>query len=236
MDPKASGIFRILNLDSIHTRKRILIVDDHPIFREGLSQSISRHPDLCVCGETEDAEQALRAIASLGPDLVILDITLPGKTGLELIKELRLLHPKLLVLAVSMHEESLYAARILRAGARGYVMKQETPATVLRAICHVLNGGIYVSERMSAQILESFSGKHPRVNAAPLEQLSDREFEVFHLIGKGQQNQEIADQLQLSLKTVAVHQANIRRKLLLRTSADLIRFAVRWEAAQELKG
>jgi DNA-binding NarL/FixJ family response regulator len=213
-------------------RRRVLIVDDHPIFREGLTQSISREPDLTVCGEAENAPQAMDAVARLRPDLVIVDITLPGKSGLELVRELHAVSPELPLLAVSMHEESLYASRILRAGARGYVMKQETPKTLLQAIRHVLDGGIYVSPRMSAQILESYSAQALRHRASPIEQLSDREFEVFHLVGLGRNNHDIARQLHLSLKTVAAHQANIRRKLGLDTSSDLIRFAVRWEAAQ----
>lgn len=212
-------------------RRRILIVDDHPIFREGLTQSINREPHLTVCGEAEDAPQATELVGKLKPDLVIVDITLPGKSGLELIKDLRSLFPALAILAVSMHDESLYAARILRAGARGYVMKQESPLTLLRAIHQVLEGGIYVSERMSAQILESYSKPSGAAYSSPIEQLTDREFEVFHLVGQGRTNQEIASQLHLSLKTIAVHQANIRRKLHLASSPDLIRFALRWEAA-----
>jgi len=223
---------QLLEVGPARPRRRILIVDDHPIFREGLSQSINREPDLTVCGEAENAAQALDEVAKLKPNLVIVDLTLPGKSGLELIKDLHSIHPGLFVLTVSMHDESLYAARLLRAGARGYVMKHETPQTLLRAIRQVLNGGIYVSERMSAQILEAFSGRNSRGTDSPVDQLSDREFEVFHLIGRGRNNDEIAGQLHLSLKTVAVHQANIRRKLSLASSSDLIRFAVRWEAAQ----
>ena len=213
-------------------RRRILLVDDHPIFREGLSQSINRELDLIVCGEAEDAAAALELIGKAKPDLVIVDITLPGKTGLELIRDLRALHPHLALLVVSMHEELLYASRILRAGARGYVMKQETPQRLLYAIRQVLDGGIYVSERMSAQILESYSKPHVPGGDSPIETLTDREFEVFHLVGLGRKNREIAEQLHVSLKTVAVHQSNIRRKLTLVSSSDLIRFAVRWEAAQ----
>lgn len=222
---------KLLNVGTGEPRRSILIVDDHPIFREGLTQSIGRELDLTVCGEAENAPQALDLVAKLKPDLVIVDITLPGKSGLELIKDLRALQPNLPLLVVSMHDESLYASRILRAGARGYVMKQEPPSILLHAIRHVLEGGIYVSERMSAQILESYSAR-AKNRTSPVEQLSDREFEIFHLIGQGRNNQEIAQQLHLSRKTVAVHQANIRRKLNLHASADLIRFAMRWEGAQ----
>jgi DNA-binding NarL/FixJ family response regulator len=221
----------LLNVGSGQPRRRILIVDDHPIFREGLAQSLSREQDLIVCGEAESAPEAMELVAKTSPDLVTIDITLPGKSGLELIKDLHALDPNLALLVVSMHDESLYAGRILRAGARGYVMKQEKPATLLSAIRQVLNGSIYVSARMSAQILETYSGRRAPASSSPIEQLSDREFEIFHLIGQGRNNQEIAEQLHLSLKTVAVHQANIRRKLNLTNSSDLIRFAVRWEGA-----
>ena len=170
------------------------------------------------------------AVERARPDLVIIDITLPGKSGLELIRDLRAIYPNLPLLAVSMHDESLYASRILRAGARGYVMKQESPQTLLQAIRRVLGGGIFVSARMSAQILETYSGQRPRAGfSSPIDQLSNREFEIFHLVGQGRNNHEIATQLHLSLKTVAVHEANIRRKLNLSTLSDLIRFAVRWE-------
>jgi DNA-binding NarL/FixJ family response regulator len=221
-----------LTVGSGQPRRKILIVDDHPIFREGLAQSINREQDLVLCGEAENACEALDCVAKLGPDLVMVDITLPGKSGLELIKDLNALYPRLPILAVSMHDESLYASRILRAGARGYVMKQETPKTLLQAARRVLEGGIYVSPRMSAQILESYSARRCRQSSSPIEQLSDREFEIFHLVGLGRNNHEIAGQLHLSLKTVAVHQANIRRKLTLNNLSDLIRFAVRWEGAQ----
>ena len=223
---------KLLNVERGQPRRNILIVDDHPIFREGLSQSINREQDLTVCDEAENAAQAMECVQRLRPDLVIVDITLPGKSGLELIRDFRALYPDLALLVVSMHDESLYASRILRAGARGYVMKQESPRILLQAIRHVLDGGIHVSERMSAQILESYSGQHTHSSTSPIEQLTDREFEVFHLIGQGRNNQEIAGQLHLSFKTVAVHQANIRHKLNLKSSSDLIRFAVRWEGAQ----
>jgi DNA-binding NarL/FixJ family response regulator len=232
METNEKKAARLLNVGAAHPRREILIVDDHPIFREGLTQSINREPDLVVSGEAENAPQAMEFIARRCPSLAIVDITLPGKSGLELIKDLRALYPHLQVLAVSMHDESLYAARILRAGARGYVMKQEAPPILLRAIHHVLTGGIYVSERMSAQILESFSGRSVEGHSSPIEQLSDREFEVFHLIGQGLKNQDIAAQLHVCLKTVAVHQTNIRKKLNLETTSDLIRFAIRWEGTQ----
>jgi DNA-binding NarL/FixJ family response regulator len=225
-------ISNILNVQTGRPKRQILIVDDHPIFREGLSQSINREPDLSVCGEAENAAEALEAAGRLHPSLVVVDITLPGKSGLELIKDLRARHPELLLLAVSMHDESLYASRILRAGARGYVMKQENPQTLLAAIRHVLSGGIYVSPRMSAHILETFSGQRAGPQHSLVDELTDREFEIFHLMGQGRKNQEIAQELHLSLKTIAVHQGNIRRKLNLESSSDLICFAVRWESCQ----
>ncbi len=215
-------------------RHKVLLVDDHPVLREGLIQTISREPDLSVCGEAENAAQTMEVIAARKPDLVVVDITLPGKSGLELIKDIQTLHPGLPVLVVSMHEESLYAERALRAGARGYIMKQESPHRLVAAIRRVLEGHIYVSEKMSAQILEIFSGTRPKASRSPIEQLSDREFEIFQLIGQGRSTEEIAQQLHLSVKTVAVHNANIKKKLQVKTARELIRRAVLWEDAHSM--
>ena len=165
--------------------KKVFIVDDHPMMREGLAQLIGNDPGLEVCGEAGDAHEALEKIAALKPDLVLTDITLPGKNGLELIKDIKAMHPGLLVLAISMHDETLYAERVLRAGGRGYIMKQEGGKKIAEAIRQVLNGQIYVSEKMSAKILEIFSGHGANVAASPVENLTDREFEVFQLIGQG---------------------------------------------------
>jgi len=209
-------------------RKRILIVDDHPMMRQGLAQLINSEPDLTVCCEADTARQAFDAIARGQPDLALVDISLPDKSGLELIKDLRAIHPDLRVLVVSMHDESLYAERVLRAGGRGYVMKQEGGKKLMEAIRHVLSGQIYVSEKMSARILEIFSGGRRDSSGSPIGQLTDREFEVFQRIGQGKGTREIAEHLHLSVKTVEVYRAKIKEKLGIKNATDLVRFAVRW--------
>jgi DNA-binding NarL/FixJ family response regulator len=214
------------------TTRRILIVDDHPMMRQGLAQLIDHESDLSAAGEASDAAQALKAMSESTPDLVILDISLPDKSGLELIKDIQVLYPQLPILVLSMHDESLYAERVLRAGGRGYVMKQEGGKKLMEAIRTVLSGRIYVSERMSANILELFSGHRPE-HHSPVEQLTDREFEVFQLIGNGQGTRQIAERLHLSVKTVEVHRGNVKKKLQLKTGTDLVRYAVRWIEAQQ---
>ena len=189
-------------------KKRILIVDDHPMMREGLAQLIDHENDLSAAFQANSAGQALEAIAAQRPDLALIDISLPDKSGLELIKDLQTLYPDLPTLVVSMHDESLYAERVLRAGGRGYIMKQEGGKKLMEAIRHVLNGQIYVSEKISSKILENFSGRRPDSVQSPVERLSDREFEVFQLIGLGQGTRLVAQSLHLSVKTVEVHTAN----------------------------
>ncbi|HEY0794090.1 MAG TPA: response regulator transcription factor [Chthoniobacterales bacterium] len=208
------------------TVQRILIVDDHPMMREGLRALIGREPGLSVCGEAETVSRAVEAVATLKPDLVLVDITLPGRNGLELIKDLRALSPMLPVLVISMHDEALWAERVLRAGARGYVMKREAGPVMVAAIRKVLAGKLYVNEAVSSRILESLAGRG--TNASPIAQLSDREFEVFQLIGRGQGTIEIAEALHLSPKTVEAHRAKIKEKLDLKTMPELISFACRW--------
>jgi DNA-binding NarL/FixJ family response regulator len=212
--------------------KKILIVDDHPMMREGLAQLIGNDPALEVCGEAGDAHEAMQKINALKPDLVLTDITLPGKNGMELIKDLQTMHPAVLILVISMHDETLYVERVLRAGARGYIMKQEGGKKIAQAIRQVLNGQIYVSEKMSAKILEIFSGHRANVASSPVEKLTDREFEVFQLIGQGVETKQMAEKLHLSTKTIEVHRANIKAKLQLNTMAELIRYAVRWIESQ----
>ncbi len=212
-------------------KRSILVVDDHPMMRQGLSQLINNEPDLTVCCEAGTAEQALEFVTKSKPDLVLADISLPGKSGLELIKDLQALEPELPVLVISMHDESLYAERVLRAGARGYIMKQEGGKKLMQAIRQVLGGQVYVSEKMSAKILEIFSGRRPQ-SSSPVGNLTDREFEVFQLIGQGRSTRDIAQQLHLSVKTVEVHRVNIKSKLKLATATELIRYAVRWVELQ----
>jgi DNA-binding NarL/FixJ family response regulator len=213
-------------------KKRIFIVDDHPMMRQGLAQLIGAEPDLAVCGEAETAEHALDSIGTLKPDLVLADISLPGKNGLELIKDFQALQPGLAVLVISMHDESLYAERVLRAGGRGYIMKQEGGKKLMQAIRQVLEGKIYVSEKMSADILEMFSGRRAGAKNSPVEKLTDREFEVFQFIAQGKGTRDIAEKLHLSVKTVEVHRANIKAKLKLQSAPELIHYAVRWSESQ----
>ena len=213
-------------------KRRILIVDDHPMMREGLAQLIGHEPDLAAASQAESASQALQVMAGSMPDLLLLDISLPDKSGLELIKDVHTLYPALPILAVSMHDESIYAERVLRAGGRGYIMKQEGGKKLMEAIRQVLSGKIYVSEKISAKILENFSG-HRAESQSPVEKLSDREFEVFQLLGQGLGTRQIARHLHLSIKTVEVHRANIRKKLGLVSGGELVRYAIRWNEAEK---
>jgi DNA-binding NarL/FixJ family response regulator len=216
-------------------KTRVLVVDDHPMTRAGLIHVINHQPDLIVCGEAESAAQALDILDSSQPDLLLIDITLPGKSGLELIKDVEAMHPELLMLVISMHDESLYADRVLRAGARGYITKHEGGEKLMEAIRHVLSGKIYVSESMSAHILEIFSGGQTRLDRSSIEKLSDREFEVFESLGEGLSSQQIAKKLHLSAKTVDAHRANIKTKLSIKTTAELISYAARWTSHQAQK-
>ncbi len=216
-------------------KTRVLVVDDHPMTRAGLIHVINHQPDLIVSGEAESAAQALDILDSSRPDLLLIDITLPGKSGLELIKDVKAMQPELLMLVVSMHDESLYADRVLRAGARGYITKHEGGEKLMEAIRHVLSGKIYVSESMSAHILEIFSGGQTRLDRSSIEKLSDREFEVFESLGEGLSSQQIAKKLHLSAKTVDAHRANIKTKLNIKTTAELISYAARWTSHQAQK-
>jgi DNA-binding NarL/FixJ family response regulator len=213
-------------------RTRILIVDDHPMTRGGLVHLINHQPDMSVCGEAEDAAQALDLLTSSHPDFMLVDITLPGKSGLELIKDVKTMRSDLPILVLSMHDESLYADRVLRAGARGYITKHEGGDKLMGAIRHVLSGRIYVSESMSAHILEIFSGGQTGIDRSSIQKLSDREFEVFEALGEGLSSHEIANKLHLSAKTVDAHRANIKTKLKINTTAELISFSARWTATQ----
>ena len=214
-------------------KKKVLLVDDHPMIRGGLAQVINNQKDLMICGEAGDASAAMRCVASSRPAIAVVDISLEGKSGLELIKDLQVLRPEVLILVLSMHDESLYAERVLRAGARGYVMKRAGGETVLQAIRQVLSGKVYVSERMSAQILDDFAGIHSARHRSPIEMLTDREFEVFKLIGEGCITREVADRLHISPKTVDVYRQNLKEKLKLPSATSLIQHAVRWVETQD---
>ena len=213
------------------SRKKILLVDDHPLMRRGQADLLGREPDLVVCGEAGTAREAMAAIAKLSPDLVLTDMALPDKDGLELIKDIQALHPGLPVLAMSMQDESLYAARVLRAGGRGYIMKAEGPERLAIAIRDVLNGQVVLSARMAAKMLEAMVGPAGKTGDAPETRLSDRELEVLRLYGEGWSTEEIATRLHLSPKTVDVHRANIKEKLSLKTTPEFQRHAIRWVAA-----
>jgi DNA-binding NarL/FixJ family response regulator len=213
-------------------KARIFIVDDHPMTRAGLTHLINHQPDTLACGEAENAAEALDLFDVSQPDLMLIDITLPGKSGLELIKDIKAIRPDLPILVISMHDESLYADRVLRAGARGYITKHEGGDKLLVAIRQVLSGKIYVSESMSAHILEIFSGVQPGTVRPSIQNLSDREFEVFQALGEGLSSHEIAKKLHLSAKTVDAHRANIKTKLKINTTAELISFAARWTTTQ----
>jgi DNA-binding NarL/FixJ family response regulator len=205
----------------------VYVVDDHPIVRQGLVQLVGNEPDLEVAGQSEDAYAALRAMRAAKPDVALVDISLKDADGLELLKELKAQGAEFPVLILSMHDEALYAERALRAGAKGYVMKQEAPEVLLGAIRQVLSGEIYVSPRMGATLLQRMVGSKGATAASPMERLTDRELEVFRLIGAGQTVKQIADKLCLSGKTVEAHREHIKEKLNLKTSAELLRFAIR---------
>jgi DNA-binding NarL/FixJ family response regulator len=213
---------------------RILIVDDHPITRYGLMHLIQPEPDLTVCGEADSAQEALEMIPRVQPHLVLADLTLPGKTGLDFIKEAQALHPRLPVLIMSMHDENVFAERVLRAGGRGYIMKCQGGQKLLAAIRCVLGGKVYLSEQMAEALLEAMTHRHPSNPAPSLGTLTDREFEVFQLIGQGFSTHEISERLNLSGKTVSTHRAHIKEKLCLHTNPELVKEAVRWAATQQL--
>jgi DNA-binding NarL/FixJ family response regulator len=214
--------------DESRGRTRILLVDDHPLVRQGLAQLIDAEPDLLVCGEAGGVRTALEAIRAIVPDLAVVDLTLEDGDGLELVKEIVAERPGLPVLVLSMHNESLYAERVLHAGARGYIMKHEAPEKVLDAIRRVLKGDVYVSERMAVQILRAATEPRPRQETSPVERLSDRELEVFLLIGKGFSSREIAKKLCRSVKTIETHREHIKDKLTIQDANEFRRFAMEW--------
>jgi DNA-binding NarL/FixJ family response regulator len=212
--------------------KGILLVDDHSFMRDGLAQLIDRQPDMKVCGEAGDPGEAMTQLEKTKPDLVLTDLTMPGRSGLEFIKDLRARDPSIAILVISMHDEAVYAERVLRAGARGYIMKGAGGENLLTALRQVLRGEVYVSPQVSARIVASLTGDKPRGSASPIEKLTDREFEIFQLIGQGKSTRDIAEQLHLSPKTVDVHRTHLKEKLELKDATSLIRHAVRWVETQ----
>jgi DNA-binding NarL/FixJ family response regulator len=217
-------------------KSRVLLVDDHRIVLNGYKLMLDAEPDLAVCALVTSVPEALTAVERERPDLVVSDLTMAGRGGLDLIKDLLALHPGLRILVCSMHDEVLYAERALRAGAKGYVMKDADGPTFLAAIRRVLDGQVYMSEKLAGRVLNAFAGAHPREGHSLLEKLSDRELEVFRLFGEGKTAKEIAAQLNLSPKTVSVHRDHIREKLEFHTSAEMIRQAVRYVETEHVSG
>lgn len=212
---------------------RILIVDDHPIFRQGIAALVSSDSAMEVCGECDSAQSALEAMRRLNPDVALVDISLPGANGIELIKLMRAERPKLSILMLSMHDETLYALRSLKAGANGYVMKSEEPGKVLDALRKVAAGGMYVSERFSQRLVFSVIRSNEAGLGSPVDALSDRELEVLHLLGTGSSTRDIAERLHLSIKTIETHRAHIKRKLNCKTSAEMVNFASEWVSHEQ---
>jgi DNA-binding NarL/FixJ family response regulator len=213
---------------------RVLLVDDHPIVRQGLALLIDREPDLAVCGEAEGAHSAFHAVITLKPDIVVLDISLSGPDGLDVLKEIRSKTGSLPVLILSMHDESIYADRAMRAGANGYIMKQEATEKVLIAIRRILQGEVYLSDRLTNTMLQQYVRGAAPTKKSPLVNLTDRELEVFRLIGEGHGTRQIADELHLSVKTIESYQAHIKEKLALRNARELVQHAIEWTV--NLKG
>jgi DNA-binding NarL/FixJ family response regulator len=208
--------------------KRILLVDDHPMVRERLSEVIHRETDLAVCGEAEDRFQAVEKMASTRPDLAIVDLTLKRSNGMELIKDIHAKHPAVPILVLSMHDELLYAERVIRAGACGYITKQEATRKIMLAIRSVLSGEIYLSEKMAAQIAAAAVGSARAKPGLPLDKLSDRELSVFEMLGQGSGTRQIADELHLDMRTIETYRARIKEKLHLKDANDLLQHAIRW--------
>ncbi|HQF37958.1 MAG TPA: response regulator transcription factor [Opitutaceae bacterium] len=218
----------------VNLKTRIFIVDDHPLLRKGLGELINQQLDMIICGEAEDAPEALKAICQIRPDLVIVDISLKSQNGIELIKNIKAINPSIQILVLSMHDESIYALRVLKAGAKAYVMKQEVVDKVMEAIRRIRTGKVFVSERVAAQMLSQVvDGNDPSRNS-PVDSLSDRELEIVTMIGNGTPTREIAQRLSISIKTVESHRAHIKEKLSLTNATQLVQWCVRW--VEETKG
>jgi DNA-binding NarL/FixJ family response regulator len=216
-------------------KAKILLVDDHPLVREWLGNLINQQADLEVCGEAESAPQAMQIIGPTKPQVAVVDISMEGGSGIELIKNIKAGHPDVLVIVLSMHDEALYAERALRAGARGYIMKREATKRVLHAIRDVLGGKLYLSEKMVMAMASKFVEGRTETSVGSIDNLSDRELEVFNLLGRGYSTRRIADELHVSFKTVQSFCARIKEKLNLANAAELMREAVRWHDSQEEK-
>lgn len=214
-------------------RTKVVLVDDHPLMRAGLAQWIQRQPDFEVSGEASNPADALSMLSAAAPGLLLTDLTMPGRSGVEFIKDVLAMRPGLPILVVSMHDEMVYAERALRAGARGYVMKESGGEKLLVAMRKVIAGQIAVSDRLSERLLQTMTGHRPRGSDSPIQKLSDREFEIFQWIGRGLGTREISEQLHISPKTVDVHRASIKKKLGLKKAPELVRHAVRWVESEK---
>jgi DNA-binding NarL/FixJ family response regulator len=227
MNPSPSG--------TVPRKSRVFIVDDHPLVREGLTNLINAQDDVMVCGEARDSAEAIDGIAKERPEVAVIDISLANESGLELIKNLVRQFPQVALIVLSMHDEALYAERALRAGARGYVMKHETSKSVLASIRQVLGGGLYVSERIANRIALRLTSSRRPVASSPVERLSDRELEIFRLLGQGRSPSEIARDLNLSLKTVQAYCARAKEKFGITSLTELLRAAIQWDDAKHVK-
>ena len=214
-------------------KTQVLIVDDHPVVRDGLTTIINHEQDLNVCGGADDAHQALKAIGKLKPDVIIVDISLKNSDGIELTKSIKANHPKSPVVVLSVHDESVYAERALRAGARAYLMKDAVSGNIVKAIHTVLSGEIYVSNAISKKFLHTIAQDKAGAGKTPMETLSDRELEIFHLISKGYKASQIAEQLHLSTKTIETYRSRMKEKLNLPNAAELLRYAIKWAKSQD---
>jgi DNA-binding NarL/FixJ family response regulator len=215
-------------------KSRVLLIDDHAILRQGLAQLINQETDLVVCGEAEEAPKGFEAVGTLKPDVAVVDISLKGGNGLELIKNIKTMFPELPILVLSMHDESLYAERVLRAGSLGYVMKEEAAESVLVAIRRVLKGEIVLSEKMQGRLLHQLVNGRLKAGGSPIDTLSDRELEVFRMIGEGRSTRQIAEELHLSVRTVEAYREYIKEKLNLKNATELIQHAFQWVHNGEL--
>ncbi len=221
--------------ETVARKSRIFLVDDHPLVREGLANLINGQDDLIVCGEAEDSAGAMAGIVKTRPDVALVDISLKNESGLELVKDLESQCPLVAIIVLSMHDEALYAERALRAGARGYVMKRETTKSVLASIRRVLQGGVYLSEQVVNSMARRLSSPRKTAASSPVERLSDRELEIFRLLGQGRTTSQIADDLHLSLKTVQAYCARAKEKFGVNSLGELLRAAIRWEDASHIK-
>jgi DNA-binding NarL/FixJ family response regulator len=213
-------------------KKRIMLVDDHPIVRQGLSESINREHDLMVCAEASDRHEALGVIEQSNPDLVIVDLSLKSSSGMELIKDIHSRWPRLTMLVVSMHDEMLYAERVLRAGAKGYLTKQDATHSILTGIRRVLNGEIYLNPKVASAVLARVATVQKKANDSVVELLAERELQVFELTGEGLSTRQIAERLHIDVKTVETYRARIKDKLALKDSSELLQLAIRWRQEQ----